>query len=67
MEINGCKVFMVYKNLDRIRANFSIPSRTVTSSWKTGPITLHFQSAEVMGLGSSTDYHHSRNYHTFRG
>lgn len=48
MEINGYKVFMVYKNLDRIWANFSIPSRTVTSSWKTGPITLHFQSAEVM-------------------
>lgn len=66
MEINGYKVFMVYKNLDRIWANFSIPSRTVTSSWKTGPITLH-SSQQRWWLGSSTDYHHSRNYHTFRG
>lgn len=67
MEINGYKVLMVYKNLDRIRVNFSIPSRTVTYSWKPGPITLYFQSAEATGLGISTDYHHSRNYHTFRG
>lgn len=67
MEINVYKVLMVYKNLDRIRVNFSIPSRTVTYSWKPGPITLYFQSAEATGLGISTDYHHSRNYHTFRG
>lgn len=67
MEINGYKVLMVYKNLDRIWANFSIPSRTVTYSWKPGSITLYFQSARVTGLGLSPDYHHSRNYHIVRG
>lgn len=55
MEISGYKVLMVYKNLDRIQANFSIPSRTVTYSWKPGPITLYFQSARAMGLGRSPD------------
>lgn len=66
MKINGYKVLMVYMNLDRARVNFSIPSRTVTYSWKPGPIALYFQSAEATGLGISTDYQHSRNHHTAR-